>query len=328
MSAPSTDPVSVRRASSTRILARRTVPAETFSYCPTAPVDLARTLQRLAHGLYDPTFRAAGDGAVWRTTRLPSGPATYRLVQVASRQIDVEAWGPGAGEALTWIPSLLGAYDEPESFDPGPGDLADAHRRHPGLRIPRTGRVLEALIPAVLEQRVVSRTATAAWRWLLVHHGEQAPGPAPADMRVPPGPESWLRVPSWDFHQAGVDPARARTIRACARVAHRLEETTSMSPADASRRLQAVPGVGPWTAAEVAQRALGDADAVSVGDFHLAAAVGWALTGERVDDARMLVLLEPWRGHRYRVIRLLELTGRSRAPRRGPRLAPQDHRWA
>jgi 3-methyladenine DNA glycosylase/8-oxoguanine DNA glycosylase len=145
-------------------------------------------------------------------------------------------------------------------------------------------------------------------------------------MRVTPRPEAWLDVPSWDFHRAGVEPGHARTIRACARVAHRLEETTTMSAADASRRLQAVPGVGPWTAAEVAQRALGDADAVSVGDFHLSAAVGWALIGERVDDARMLELLEPWRGHRYRVIRLLELTGQSRAPRRGPRLAIQDHR--
>ncbi|RYV50220.1 DNA-3-methyladenine glycosylase family protein [Pengzhenrongella frigida] len=302
------------------------IPQETCSYRPDAAVDLRRTVQRLAHGPGDPTFQTSADGVTWRATLLPSGPATYRLVQVDPRRIDAEAWGPGAEQALALLPDLLGARDDPSSFDPGPGIVSEAHRRHGGLRIPRTGRVLEALVPAVLEQRVIGRTATAAWRWLLRRHGEPAPGPAPAGMRVPPSPEAWLRVPSWDFHMAGVDPGRARTIRSCVRVAGRLEEATTMTPADAARRLQAVSGVGPWTAAEVAQRALGDADAVSVGDYHLASAVGWALTGERVDDARMLVLLEPWRGHRYRVIRLLELSGEARAPRRGPRLAIQDHR--
>lgn len=296
------------------------------SYRPATPVDLARTLQRLSHGRQDPTFRATPDGAVWRTTLGPSGPATCRLVQVDPARVDARAWGPGAREALDGVPDLLGERDDPTGFDPGLPALREAHRRHPGLRIPRTGRVLEALVPAVLEQRVISRTAFAAWRWLLDHHGAAAPGPAPAGMRVAPDAEGWLAVPSWDFHRAGVDPGRARTVRACARVAHRLEETTTMPATDASRRLQAVPGVGPWTAAEVAQRALGDADAVSVGDYHLAAAVGWALVGRRVDDAGMLELLEPWRPHRYRVVRLLELTGRGRAPRRGPRLAVQDHR--
>jgi 3-methyladenine DNA glycosylase/8-oxoguanine DNA glycosylase len=178
----------------------------------------------------------------------------------------------------------------------------------------------------VLEQRVIASTAFTAWRWLLDRHGSPAPGPAPAGMRVVPEARGWLDVPEWDFHRAGVDPRRARTVVACARVASRLEETTTMSPADAARRLQAVPGVGVWTAAEVAQRALGDADAVSVGDYHLAKGVGWALVGRRVDDAAMLELLAPWRPHRYRVIRLLELTGRALAPRRGPRLTVQDHR--
>jgi 3-methyladenine DNA glycosylase/8-oxoguanine DNA glycosylase len=299
---------------------------ETTSYRADAPVDVVRTLQRLAHGAADPTFRRTSDGDIWLTSSMPAGPATVRLVQVSASRVDADGWGAGAGQALDGLPSLLGAHDDPGSFIPGRDDLTRALRSNPGLRIPRTGRVLAALVPAVLEQRVVGRTATAAWRWLLDHHGVPAPGPAPLGMRVVPDADAWLQVPSWDFHRAGVDPGRARTIRSCARAARRLEEVTAMSPLEASRRLQAIPGVGPWTAAEVAQRALGDADAVSVGDFHLAAAVGWALTGERVDDARMLELLEPWRGHRYRVIRLLELSGLARAPRRGPRATITDHR--
>ena len=102
-------------------------------------------------------------------------------------------------------------------------------------------------------------------------------------------------------------------------------ETLVHAPLDeAYRRLLAYPGIGPWTAAEVGARALGDPDAVSVGDFHLPNLVAWALAGEpRANDARMLELLEPWRGQRGRVIRLLEASGLA-APRFGPRMAPRS----
>ncbi|HMO12024.1 MAG TPA: DNA-3-methyladenine glycosylase 2 family protein, partial [Actinotalea sp.] len=158
-------------------------------------------------------------------------------------------------------------------------------------------------------------------------HGDPAPGPAPDGMRVPPSRETWARVPVWDFHRAGVDPARARTVVAVARLAPRLEETVSMSRADAVARLTSVPGLGQWTAAHVAQRAFGDPDAVPVGDYHLPAQVGWALARRRTDDAGMLELLEPYRGHRWRAVNHLLLAGLARVPRRGPRLPIEDHRW-
>ncbi len=180
-------------------------------------------------------------------------------------------------------------------------------------------------MPAVLEQKVTGKEAFAAWRWLVLRHGTPAPGPAPDGMRVPPPADVWRRVPSWDWHRAGVDPKRARTVCEAARVAGRLEEAVGMTPDDAARRLRAVPGIGVWTVAEVAQRALGDADALSVGDYHLAAAVGWALLGRPVDDDGMVELLEPWRPHRYRVVRLLGAAG-ARKPRFGPRMTVQDHR--
>ncbi|WP_415297281.1 DNA-3-methyladenine glycosylase family protein [Cellulosimicrobium sp. SJTW-1] len=294
------------------------------------PLDLHLTLDRLARGPYDPTFRRTPSGDVWRTTRAESGPAAYRLVQTGPCDVVGHAWGPGAAEVLDGLPRLLGEDDDDTGFAP-PAVLRDAHRRSPGLRIPRTGRVLEALVPAILEQRVQSVAAWRSWSWLLRRHGERAPGPAgDAGMLVVPDAATWARVPTWDWHRANVDPGRARTVVAAARVARRLEECDRLrdvqgAPA-AHARLQAVPGVGVWTAAEVAQRALGDPDAVSVGDYHLAKAVGWALVGERVDDERMLELLAPYAPHRYRVVRLLEVSGRAQAPRRGPRLSIQDHR--
>ncbi|WP_235535468.1 DNA-3-methyladenine glycosylase [Oerskovia sp. Root918] len=292
------------------------------------PLDLRSTLAKLARGPYDPTFRVVPTGpqaGTWRTSLFPTGPVTYRLVQAGVRDVVGQAWGPGAGELAASLPVLLGEPDDAASFTP-PARLADAHRRHPGLRVPRTGRVLEALVPAVLEQKVQTVTAHHAWRWLLARYGTPAPGPAPDGMRVVPDARTWATIPTWDWHRAGVDPRRARTVVECARVARRLEECTAMDPTAAQARLQLVPGVGVWTAAEVGQRALGDADAVSVGDFHLAKAVGWALTGERTDDAGMLRLLAPYAPHRYRVVRLLEVSGLGHAPRRGPRLSIQDHR--
>jgi 3-methyladenine DNA glycosylase/8-oxoguanine DNA glycosylase len=66
--------------------------------------------------------------------------------------------------------------------------------------------------------------------------------------------------------------------------------------------------------------ALGDPDAVSEGDFHLPNLVAWNLAGEpRGTDERMLQLLEPYRGQRGRVQRLLEAGGTG-APRFGPRM--------
>ena len=292
---------------------------------PQLPVDVRRTLAPLRRGPYDPTHRVTGDGAVWRTTLMPGGAATYRLAQRGLHQVECDAWGPGAAEVVAGLPDLLGARDAAEGFAPRHPLLADAALRHPGLRIPRTGRVVEALVPAVLEQKVTGQEAQAAFRRLVLQHGGVAPGPAPDGMRVPPSAATWRRIPSWDWHRAGVGPQRSRTVCLAMQHADRLEQTVGMPREDAARRLSALPGIGAWTVAEVAQRALGDTDALSVGDYHLSAYVGWALVGRPVDDTGMVELLEPWRPHRYRVVRLLECSG-FRKPRFGARLTIQDHR--
>jgi len=306
-----------------------TAPTVQLEVVTKRPVDLSSTLSPLRHGRFDPCHRADPDGTVWRTSLLPSGAVTYRLRQLGPSVVDVRGWGPGAEELEVYVPGLVGEDDADRAADFAPAHpkLADAHRRFPNLRIVRTARVLESLVPAILEQRVHGVAAQASWRRLVTRFGTPAPGPAPDGMRVPPSADVWRRIPSWEFHRANVDPRRAQTVVACARVADRLEEIVDLDRDAAHRRLRAVPGVGAWTAAEVAQRALGDADALSVGDFHLAAIVGWSLLGRPLDDDGMVEYLADLRPHRYRAIRLLEVSGQARKPKFGPRTPVVDHTW-
>jgi 3-methyladenine DNA glycosylase/8-oxoguanine DNA glycosylase len=236
-----------------------------------------------------------------------------------------QAWGPGAGWLLDRLPAQLGLHDDPSGLAAHHPVVSELVLRHPNFRVGRTERVFEALVPAVLEQKVVGQEAHRAWRILLRGFGQPAPGPAPEGMRVCPPPPVWARIPSWDWHRAGVEGVRARTIMAAARLAGRLEQVLEIDSAQADRRLRSIPGIGPWTSAEIRQRAAGDPDAVSVGDYHLPKIVGWTLAGRITDDAGMLELLAPYAGHRYRVTRLIELGG-SAPPRRGPRMPIRDYR--
>lgn len=284
------------------------------------PASPGLTLAPLRRGRGDPCYHDAPDGAIWRTSLMRTGPVTARIARGSTDTVDCEAWGPGSAEFTDTLPALLGADDDASGFHPEEPTIAAALRRVPHLRLGRTGRVLEALLPAVLEQRVSGKDARRAWRRLVGAYGAPAPGPAPAQLRVPPSAEAWQRVPSWEFHRANVDPGRARTLVGCAARAESLERLVTR-PAEAARAaLMSLPGVGEWTAAETAQRALGDADALSVGDYHLSTVVGRSLLGHPIDDAQMVALLEPLRPHRHRAVRLLEVSGLAVNPRFGPRM--------
>jgi 3-methyladenine DNA glycosylase/8-oxoguanine DNA glycosylase len=293
---------------------------------PDWPCAVLGTLVQHRHGGGDPTFRVDEDGTVWRGVRSPEGPATLR-VRARRQEGDVlaQAWGPGGTWVLDSVPAMLGAEDDWSGFEPRHPVLDELRRRHPHARLGRTGLVMEALVPAIIEQKVTGKEAFAGFRALVHRFGERAPGPGrERRLWLQPTPERLRAIPSWEWLRMHIDPARSRTVVTVAKVAGSLERTASVAHDEADRRLRSLPGVGVWTSAEVRQRAFGDPDAVSFGDYHVAKDVGWALTGTPFDDAQLEAYLEPWRPQRGRVPALVAMGG-LRRPRHGPRMALPTH---
>jgi len=295
-------------------------------WTPDWPCPVGGILRQQRRGGGDPTCRTDGHGEAarhWRGIRTPSGPATL-LVQARPRlgEVYAEAWGPGADWALDHVPSLLGADDDPSGFEPRHPVLVEACRRYPHWRLGRTDRVFEALVPSIVEQKVTGKEAFAGFRTLVHFFGERAPGPGrERKLWLQPTAERIRTIPSWDWLRMHIDPGRSRTLVQAARVGDSLDR---IAEADADAKLRTLPGVGVWTSAEVRQRAFGDPDAVSFGDYHLAKDVGWALLGRRIDDDELAELLEEWRPHRGRVQAYVEMAGLG-APRRGPRMSLPTH---
>lgn len=299
--------------------------AERTWQCGSRPLDLRATIGPLLRGRADPAHRIDAAGRFWWACCTPDGPGTLALRSLGA-QVNAQSWGPGASWLLDRLPVLLGCDDDWSGVDVAHVPVLHRSRRtNAGLRLVSTGLVMDALVPAVLEQKVTGQEARRSWRLLLNAYGTPAPGPV-AELRVPPSAQVLREIPTWDWHRFGVDLKRQRAIRAAASVANRLEEAAAMAPDAALARLQVVPGIGLWTAAETLQRAMGHPDAVSVGDYHLPNLVVHLLTGRaRGTDEEMLDLLAPWTGHRQRIMRLLEATG-VRAPRFGPRFNYTDIR--
>jgi 3-methyladenine DNA glycosylase/8-oxoguanine DNA glycosylase len=293
---------------------------------PGWPCPVHQILSVLRRGPADPTYRIDPDGTIWRGIRSPQGTATLRLAtRPYDGEVDATAWGAGAEWVLDHVPAMCGAEDDPEGFAPTHPVLVAALRNHPHWRVGRTGLVMEAVAPAVIEQKVTGQEAFAGFRRMVYRFGERAPGAGTEHgVWVQPSAQQIRLIPSWEWLRLHIDPARSRALVGAAQVAPALERTLGLPGAEADRRLRTIPGIGVWTSAEVRFRAHGDADAVSFGDYHVAKNVGWALTGEEVDDDGLAELLEPYRPHRYRVQRLVELA-RLHRPRHGPRMAPRTH---
>ncbi len=280
-------------------------------------------LAPLRRGRGDPTMRVDADGTVWRAGSTPDGAATLVLRRDSRGTVHVTGWGPGADWALDGLPALLGADDDDSAFVPHHPFVAQVRHRMPGLRLGATRRVWDVLVPAVLEQKVTGVEARRSWRELCRRFGQRAPGPG--ELWVAPGPAEVRAIPDWEWHRAGVDRSRRRALLAAAAMAHRLESAVTLTGQAGRDLLRKVPGIGVWTAAEVAQRAWADADAVSVGDYHIPSVVGYALVGKALDDAGMLEILAPYAPQRHRAVRYVEASG-FRRPRFGPRFSPRDYR--
>lgn len=287
--------------------------------------DLAGILGPLVHGR-DPSWARPATGVFIKASRTPEGPGVEVItVDPAAGSVHHQAYGVGAPWLAKRIEDLLGLHDDDSGFEPPP-QLRTIWRRHRGWRVPKTSLVVETLVPIVLGQKVTGVEAYASYRRLVLAHGEPVGfGPLP-ELRLPPEAATWRSIPSWEWHRAGVGPERSRTVVAAMGRADALERLVRRPSGEAQLAMRALPGIGEWTAAEVAQRVFGDADAISVGDFHVAKSVVHTLTGRRNGtDADMLELVEPFRPHRFRVQRLVEL-GRLGQPRRGPRYAGLDMR--
>ncbi len=293
------------------------------SWTPEYALDFRALLAPLRRGQGDPTMRVDADGTVWRAGTTPDGAATLALRRDDGATVHATGWGPGAAWALDAVPALLGADDDDSGFVAHHPLIALARRRMPGLRLGATRRVWDVLVPAVLEQKVTGTEARRSWRELCRRFGEPAPGPA--SLRCPPDPAAVRAIPDWEWHRAGVDRSRRRALLAVAAVAHRLEGAVTLGGKAGRDLLCRIPGIGVWTAAEVAQRAWADADAVSIGDFHIPSVVGYALLGTPLDDEGMLRVLAPYAPQRHRAVRYVEACG-FRRPRFGPRYSPRDYR--
>lgn len=277
------------------------------------PLDLRGTLAPL-HGRFD-------DRGWWLTARTADGPATL-LVTRTRESLKGEAWGSGGDVLLDRLGRIGGLHDDPSAFQTADRRINELHRRHPGLRIGSTGRVFDELVIAIVGQKVTGAEASRAMSGLAREFSESAPGPNPK-LQLPPDPVRMSQAPYWQFHELHLEQKRAEVLIGAARLAAEIEWLAEVSPTAASIRLSQIRGVGEWTVAETLVRSHGDADQVSVGDYHLKNLVVYHLTGRpRGSDDEMVELLEEFRPHRARVVRLLHRLGH--APKYGPRTTPRN----
>jgi hypothetical protein len=178
------------------------------------PVDLRFVLGPLVRGAGDPTMRVAA-GAAIRASVTPDGPGAIEL-RVHGPAVRAWAWGPGAEHLLDGVPALLGADDDDAGFDPTRHPVvASLARRRGRVTLGRTGAVWEALLPAMLEQRITGTEAWRNYRRLVRAHGSPAPGPLA--LWVPPTPAAISALPSWGPPAPGIEPPRGAGIRRGAR---------------------------------------------------------------------------------------------------------------
>ena len=286
-------------------------PSKTRTFEVAQGIDIKGTVR----GSKDPLM--VGPTELWWSTRTPDGIGSLHMQRLGNTKMSAEAWGPGADWLLNQAPMLLGSEDDLTGFNPPP-ELRDVWLRNKFL-LGRTDRPWDALIAGVFGQKVQATAANSSRRQLARKFGDPAPGPKQG--WILPGADVVAQMAYHDFHQLGVERKRAEILVRVAKEMRRVPNLTSTrTPTEVRTRLEHIRGMGPWTSNLVTATAMGDPDSVPTGDYHIPNTVAWRLAGEpRADDNRMLELLEPYAGHRWRIIRLCK--GSGGAPKYGPRLA-------
>lgn len=289
----------------------------------TGEVDLSLALAPLAMLPGDPTVRLA-PGRFVRSTLTPEGPGTIAVAwDPAEPRARVRTTGPGEEWLARRAAALLGLADDATGFAPDANPLRSIWSRFRGDRISASGTVWHDLAFFIVQQRVTRDSAAQSWRQLVSALGTPVPGSA---LPAPPEAAHLARLTYDALHRFGLERRRAEVLIAAARTMSRLSAATLADRARVEGALGAVRGIGPWTLSCLATATWGDADTVITGDSGIPSMVSWMLAREpRGDDARMLTLLEPYRPHRYRVIRLAFASG-SRPPRQAPRVPDQPIR--
>ena len=266
-------------------------------------IDPALVLGPLAMMRTDPTMRLGRHEAI-RSTYTPDGPGVIRITWGQRvGQVSVDVSGDGADWLIRQAPRLIGADDDVRGFAPVDAVVNRLWARFRGDRVGATGTVWHDLAWTITQQRVRRSDASQQWRRLAHAYGDVCDGYD--DLYTPPDPERLARAAPWSLRSLGIDERRATTLIAAARVAGKLHALTDRPFPDVERPLRTIPGVGPWTLGCLSAFTWGDPDTVIPGDSGIPSLIASTLTGaRRADDATMLELLEPYRPHRYRVLRL------------------------
>jgi 3-methyladenine DNA glycosylase/8-oxoguanine DNA glycosylase len=232
-------------------------------------------------------------------------PAAIEICR-AERGLKICAHGSFADELLTETIAGLQQDDGYTAFATPDTGVLRLHTLHPGLRLLRVPWLYDITCSAILQQRVRTVDAMREWRRITQRWGT----PAPLGLRSFPSADVLAHVPMFALESIGIDAKRARTLLAFARESRLVSMKSGMTFADLRKYLLRIPGIGPWTTESVMGYGAGDTDAAIPGDLHLPRVVCYALAGEeRGSDERMMELLEPFRGDRFRIIRLIGAAG-------------------
>ena len=268
------------------------------------PVHFARTFSMQLLGPYDPTAELSDD--CFRKAFFYRGETAAIEICKADDSLRVCAFGPHAEELLDETVDGLAQDDRYFDFSTEDRGIQRLHFLFPGLRLLRVPWLYDMTCSAILQQRIRTVDAMRDWRRITQRWGS----PAPLGLRAFPPAEALAAVPRFELERIGIDAKRARALLLFAKEQRFVWLKPGMNFATLRELLLRIPGIGPWTTETVLGYGAGDPDAAIPGDLHLPRVVCYALAGEfDGTDERMMELLEPFRGHRFRIIRLLYAAG-------------------